>query len=92
MVLYMYPMCQCGLHAVLWSRYDILMRLFAAEPRSTARLLFHSQCLYETIVLTTYSIVWYWLVSRAVPMFFNGPMLVAPFLSSTVVPFSSFFL
>ena len=31
---------QCGSHAVLWSHIDILMRLLAAEPRSTARLLF----------------------------------------------------
>ena len=37
---------------------NILMRLFAAEPSCTVRLLFHSQCLYEAIVLTTYSIVW----------------------------------
>ena len=30
--------CQCGLHAVLWSHISILMHRLAAEPRSTAAL------------------------------------------------------
>ena len=41
-------MCQCGLHAVLWSHIGT----YAAEPRSTAGLLFPSRCLSGTILLT----------------------------------------
>ena len=40
MVLYVDRMCQCGLHAALWSHIGIIMRLLAAEPRSTAGPLF----------------------------------------------------
>ena len=36
MVLYMCRMCQCRLHAVLWSHIGILMGLLPTEPRSTA--------------------------------------------------------
>ena len=50
-----YRMCQCGLHAVLWSQTCILMRLLTAESRSTAGLLFPSQCLCGTIMPTLYS-------------------------------------
>ena len=43
MVLYLHvPMCQYGLHAVLWSYIVILMHLLAAAPRSTAEPLFPS--------------------------------------------------
>ena len=42
MVLDLCHLCQCGLHAVLWSHIGILMRLFAVEPRSTAGPLFPS--------------------------------------------------
>ena len=52
MVLYLCRMCQCGLHAVLWSHIGILMFLFAAEPRSPAGLLFHSHYLCSPILLT----------------------------------------
>ena len=61
---------QCGLHAVLWLLIGTLTPLLAAEPRSTAGLLFPSQCPPETILLTPYSMVWDWRVSRARPMFF----------------------
>ena len=44
MVLYLCRMCQCGLHAVIWSHIHILMRLLTAEDRSTAGPLFPSQC------------------------------------------------
>ena len=44
MVLYLDRMCQCGLHAVLWSHIGTLMHRLAAEPRSTAGLLFLSWC------------------------------------------------
>ena len=67
-VLYLDRMCQCGLHAVLWSHIDTLMHRLAAEPCSTAGLLFPSLCLSGTILLTPYSMVWDWLVSRAGPM------------------------
>ena len=50
------------------SHIGILMRLPAAEPLSTAWLLFHSQYLSGTIWLTPYSMVWDWRVSRAGPM------------------------
>ena len=52
MVLYLDRMCQCGLHSVLWSHIGTLMHRLAAEPRSTAGLLFTSQCLSGTILLT----------------------------------------
>ena len=57
MVLSLGRMCQCGLLVVLWSHIGILMRRLAAEPRSTAGLLFHSQCLSGTILVTPYSMV-----------------------------------
>ena len=66
-------MCQSGLHAVLWSHIGILMRLPAAEPSSTARLLFPSLYLSGTIWLTPYSMVWDWRLSRAGPMHFCWP-------------------
>ena len=69
MVLYLDRMYQCGLHEVLWSHIGSLMRLVAAEPRSTASPLFHSQCPSRTILLTLYSMVWDWRVSRAGLMF-----------------------
>ena len=68
--LYLDHMCQCGLHAVLWSHICTLMHRLAAEPRSTAGLLFPSRCPSETILLAPYSMVWDWRVSRAGPMFF----------------------
>ena len=37
-------MCQCEVHAVLCSHIGILMHRLAAEPRSTAGLLFPTQC------------------------------------------------
>ena len=40
MMLYLYCFGQCGLHAVPWSHIGILMRRLAAEPHSTAGLLF----------------------------------------------------
>ena len=51
----------------------ILMRLPAAEPRSTTGFLFPSQYLSGTIWLAPYSIVWDWWVSRAGPMPFCWP-------------------
>ena len=65
--LYLCLMCQSGLHAVLLSHIGIVMRLPAAETRSTAGLLFPSQYLSGTLWLTPYSMVWDWRVSRPVP-------------------------
>ena len=59
------PMCRCGLHA--------LMRLFAAEPRSIAGLLFPCQYLCGTIAVNPYSMVWNRRVTRAGYMHFYWP-------------------
>ena len=50
-----------------------LMHLLAAEPHSIAGLLFACQYLCGTILVTPYSIVWDWRVSRAGPMPFYWP-------------------
>ena len=73
MMLYLYRMCQCGLHAVPWSHIGMLMRRLAEEPLSTLRLLFSSQCHSGTILLTPYSMVWDWPVSGGGRMPFTGP-------------------
>ena len=57
MVLFLDRMCRCGLHAVLWSHIGTLMHRLAAEPRSTAGLLFPYRCPSGTILLTPYSMV-----------------------------------
>ena len=93
MVLYLNRMCQCRLHAVLWSHIGTLMHRLAAEPRSTAGLLFPSRCPSGTILLTPYSMVWDWLVSRAGPMLFYSPKLLYPYYSLILFfPFSFFCL
>ena len=56
--------------AVFRSHIGTLMRRLAAEPRSTAGLLFFSQCPSRTILLTPYSMVSDFRVTRAVPMLF----------------------
>ena len=68
LALYLCLMCQSGLHTVLWLHISIHKHLPAAEPRSTAGLLFPSQYLSGTIWLTPYSMVWEYWVSRAGPM------------------------
>ena len=40
MVLYLDHMCQCWLHAVLWSHNGTLMHRLAAEPRSATRFFY----------------------------------------------------
>ena len=93
MVLYLDRMCQRGLHAVLWSHNGTLMHRLAAEPCSTAGLLFPSRCPFGTILLTPYSMVWDWRVSRAGPMLLYWPKLLYPYYSLLLVfPFSSFCL
>ena len=56
----------------------ILMRRSAAEALSTTGHLFLSKFPSGTILLTPYSIVFDWRVSRAGPMFFYWPKLLYP--------------
>ena len=79
MVLSLDRMCQRGLHAVLWSHIGTLMHRRAAEPCSTAGLLFPSRCSSATVLLTPYSMVWDWRVSRAGPMLLYWPKLLYPY-------------
>ena len=65
----------------------------AAEPCSTAGLLLSSRCPSGTILLTTYSMVWGWRVSRAGPMLLYWPKQLYPYYSLLLsLPFSSFCL
>ena len=67
-----------------------LSESLAAEPRSSTGHLFSPQCPCGMILLTLYSKVWDWQVSRAGPMFIYWPNLPYPFLSSTIFPFLFF--
>ena len=91
MLLYLIRMCRSVLHAVLWSHISTLMHLLAAEPQSTAGLLFPGQCLCEWILVARYSIVWGWRVSRAGPIPFYWPCDRWLFISADF-PFYSFIL
>ena len=73
MVLFLCRLCQCGLHAALWSHIRTPMRLLVAEHRSITGLLFPCQYLCGTILVTPCSMVWDWRVSRAGPMPFHWP-------------------
>ena len=57
------------------------MRLLAAEPRSIAVLLFPYQYLYGMILVTPYSMEWYWRLSREGPMPFLGQVSRSFFVS-----------
>ena len=93
MVLYLDPMCQCGLQAVLWSHIGTLRHRLAAEPCSTAGLLFPSRSPSETILQTPYAMLWDWRVSRAGPMHIYWPKLLYPYYCHLLFfPFSSFCL
>ena len=92
MVLYLDCMCQCGLHAALWSQIRTLMHRLAAEPCSTAGLLFPSRCPSGTILLTPCLMVWDWQVSRLGPMLLYWPKLLYPYYSILFFLFSSFCL
>ena len=84
------PYVPVRLHSVLWSHIGALMHRLAAEPCSTAGPLFHSRCLSGTILLTAYSMVWNWLVSRAEPMLLYWPKPLYPYYSLLLFfPFSS---
>ena len=86
-------MYQHRLHAVLWSHIGTLMHCLAAEPCSTAGLLFTFRCPSGTILLTPFSMVWDWQVSRAGPMLLYWPKLLYPYYSLLLsFPFSSFII
>ena len=81
--------------ALVAHRYtrNLQYRTFAAEPCSTAGLLFPSRCPSGTILLTAYSMVWDWRVSKARPMLLYWPKLLYPYYSLLpFFPFSSFCL
>ena len=81
------------LHAVLWSHIGTLMHRLAAEPCSTAGLLFSFRCPSGTILLTPFSMVLDWRVSRAGPMLLHWPKLLYRYYSLLLsFPFSSFCL
>ena len=90
MMRYLDRMCQCRLHVVPWSHIGKIMRHLATEPGSTAGLLFHSQCLSGTILLTLYSMVWDWRFSRGKCFFigrnFSIPTIVFYYLSLYFIP------
>ena len=87
MMRYVGRMCQCGLHEVPWSHIGTLMRHLAC---STAGHLFPSQCSSGMILLTPYSMVLDWRVSRAGPMLFYWPKLLYSYYSLLLFfPFSS---
>ena len=79
MLPYLRRMCQCGLYAVLRSHIDTLMRLHAAEPRSTAENLLLCQNLCVTILVTPYLMGLDWRSPRAGPMPFYLPSCSLPF-------------
>ena len=90
MVLSLDRMCQRGLHAVLWLHISKLMHSLAAEPCSTAGLLFPFRCPSGTILLAQFSMVWDWRVSRAGPTLLYWPKLLYPYYSLLLsFPFSS---
>ena len=60
-------------HGLVWSHIGALLYLRAAEPRSTAQLLFFYHYLCEPFLVTRCSVVWDWQVSRAGPMHFYWP-------------------
>ena len=65
----------------LWSHICILMHRLAAEPWSTAGLLFPSRCASGTILLTLHSMVWDWRLARAGPLLLYWSKLLYPYYS-----------
>ena len=81
MVLYLDRMCQCGYTRCSGRTSVHICIALAAEPCSTAGLLFSSRCPSGTILLTPFSMVWDWRVSRAGPMILYWPKLLYPYYS-----------
>ena len=93
MVLSLDCMCQRGLHAVLLLHIGTLMHSLAAEPCSTAGLLFPFRCPSGTILLAPFSMVCDWRVSRTGQMLLYWPKLLYPYYSLLLsFHFSSFCL
>ena len=92
MVLYLVRKCQRGLHTVLWSHIGKLMHRLAAEPCSTAGLLFPSRCPSGTILLTPYSMVWDWWgpIKKQGQCFFIGLSCSIPTIVFYFFPFLFF--
>ena len=70
------------LHPLSGSHIGTLMCLLAAEPHSIAWLLFPFRCLCGTNLVTPYSMVWDWRVTRAGQMPFYWSSCYLPFVSS----------
>ena len=94
MVLYLDHMCQCGLHVVLQSHTGTLMHHLAAEPCCStlqySRTFIPLSVSLLNDLLTPYSMVWDWRVSRAGPMLFYWPKLLFPYYSLLLFPFLIF--
>ena len=71
-------------------------RYTSAPPRCRtlqySRIFIPSKCPSVTILLTPYSMVWDWRVSRAGPMLLYWPKLLYPYYSLLYFPFSYFCL
>ena len=91
LVLWLYRMRQCWLHAMLWSDIGVCL---CGALQSLAILqdiiLFPSQCPCVTILLTLYLMVWDCWVSKAGSMLIYWPNLLYLFLSSTVFSYLFF--
>ena len=91
------PMCLLndalpGPYVPVWVTRGALVALLCtdAPPRSTAGLLFPSQCFSGTTLLTPYSMVSDWRISRAGSMLFYWPKLLYHYYSVLLLfPFSS---
>ena len=91
MVLYLDRMCQCGLHAVLWSHIGSLMRHLAVEPRSITGLLFSSPCPSGTTCWPRIRWCGTCGFQEQGQCFFYWPKLLFPYYCLLLfVPFSSF--
>ena len=88
---YLCRMCQCELHAVLWSLIEILMRFLTAKPSSTAGF-YSALGVSVTIFADPVFDDIKWRVLSVGSRHFYLPKLLVSFLSSTVFLFSSFFL
>ena len=74
MVRYLCRMCQCRLHAVVWSHISI----YTHAP-SRCRTSQYRRTL-STILLTPYSMAWHWLFSRVRPKLYYWPKLLYLFV------------
>ena len=85
-----WTLCQCGIDRC-FGRTSVHLSLLAEEPHNTTWFLFPCQYLCRTILVTTYSKVCDWGVSRAGSMPFYWLSCSLPFCPP-VFPFSSFII